>query len=54
MTVGADKHRRYITFPKVLENKLEILAKKDKRSFPNLILKILEEYVEQADKAIEK
>ena len=46
MAVGEDKARTNITFPKDLKSKLEILADKDHRSFNNLVIKILSEYVE--------
>lgn len=46
MAVGEDKVRTNITFPKELKSKLENLAEKDSRSFNNLVIKILAEYVE--------
>lgn len=46
MAVGEDKVRTNITFPKELKEKLEHLAKVDGRSFNNLVIKILNDYVE--------
>lgn len=45
MAIGEDKTRTNITFPKDLKTKLEELAKKDGRSFNNLIIKILTDYI---------
>lgn len=53
MTISKDKHRRYIPFPKDLEEKLEELAEKKDRSFNNLVIHVLSQYVEQADKVID-
>ena len=50
MAIGEDKTRTNITFPKELKTKLEELAKKDGRSFNNLIIKILSDYVEDTQK----
>ena len=50
MAIGKDKTRTNITFPKELKTKLEELAKKDGRSFNNLVIKILSDYVEDAQK----
>lgn len=47
MAVGEDKVRTNITFPKELKEKLERLAKEDGRSFNNLVIKILNDYVEE-------
>ena len=46
MAIGEDKTRTNITFPKELKTKLEELAQKDGRSFNNLVIKILSDYVE--------
>lgn len=46
MSVSADKERTNITIPKELKMKLKKLAKEDGRSFNNLVIKILREYVE--------
>lgn len=46
MAVGNDKTRSNITFPKELKEKLEYLAKMDGRSFNNLVIKVLNDYVE--------
>lgn len=48
MVVSKDNTRTLITLPKELKAKLEELAKKDERSFNNLVLKVLKDYV--ADK----
>ena len=50
MAIGEDKTRTNITFPKELKAKLEELAQKDGRSFNNLVIKILSDYVEDAQK----
>ena len=50
MAIGEDKTRTNITFPKELKAKLEELAQKDGRSFNNLIIKILSDYVEDVEK----
>ena len=46
MPVSADNTRTNITIPKELKMKLEKLSKEDGRSFNNLVIKILREYVE--------
>lgn len=48
MVVSKDNTRTLITLPKELKAKLEELAKQDERSFNNLVLKVLKDYV--ADK----
>ena len=45
MAIGEDKTRTNITFQKELKTKLEELAQKDGRSFNNLVIKILSDYV---------
>lgn len=50
MAIGEDKTRTNITFPKKLKAKLEELAQKDGRSFNNLVIKILSDYVEDTQK----
>lgn len=50
MAIGEDKTRTNITFPKGLKTKLEELAQKDGRSFNNLVIKILSDYVEDTQK----
>lgn len=45
MAVGEDKVRTNITFPKELKEKIDTLAKKDNRSFNNLVIKILGDYI---------
>lgn len=46
MAIGEDKVRTNITFPKELKAKLEKLAEQDGRSFNNLVIKIINDYVE--------
>ena len=50
MAIGEDKTLINITFPKELKANLEELAQKDGRSFNNLVIKILSDYVEDAQK----
>ena len=50
MAISEDKTRTNITFPKELKSKLEEIAQKDGRSFNNLVIKILTDYVEEAQK----
>ena len=50
MANGEDKTRTNITFPQELKAKLEKLAQKDGRSFNNLVIKILSDYVEDTQK----
>lgn len=50
MAIGEDKTRTNITFHKELKAKLEELARKDGRSFNNLVIKILSDYVEDTQK----
>ena len=52
MAIGENKTRTNITFPKELKAKLEELAKKDGRSFNNLVIKILSDYVENAESGL--
>jgi predicted transcriptional regulator len=46
MPISNDNTRTLITISKELKAKLEEIAKKDRRSFNNLVVSILEEYVE--------
>ena len=50
MAIGEDKVRTNITFPKELKAKLEELAQKDGRSFNNLVIKVLNDFVESQGK----
>ena len=50
MAVGEDKVRRNITFPEELKSELEESAKKDGRSFNNLVIKVLSDFVESQEK----
>ena len=50
MAVGEDKVRTNITFPKKLKSELEEIAKKDCRSFNNLVIKVLNDFVESQEK----
>ena len=45
MSISKDNTRTLITIPKELKKQLEELAKKDNRSFNNLVVKILKDYV---------
>ena len=50
MAVGEDKVRTNITFPKELKSELEEIAKNDGRSFNNLVIKVLNDFVESQEK----
>ena len=50
MAVGEDKVRTNITFPKELKSELEEIAKKYGRSFNNLVIKVLNYFVESQGK----
>ena len=50
MAVGEDKVRTNITFPKELKSELEEIAKQDGRSFNNLVIKVLNDFVESQEK----
>lgn len=45
MAISKDNVRTVITIPKKLKKQLENLAKQDSRSFNNLVVKILKDYV---------
>ena len=45
MTISKDNTRTLITIPKELKKQLEEIAKQDNRSFNNLVVKILKDYV---------
>lgn len=45
MAIGNDKTRTQLTIEKELKNALEQIAKSDGRSFNNLVIKILKDYV---------
>lgn len=45
MTISKDKTRTNITISKELKQQLEKLAKEENRSFNNLIITILEDYI---------
>lgn len=45
MTISKDNTRTLITIPKELKKQLEEIAKQDNRSFNNLVIKILKDYV---------
>lgn len=47
MTISKDNTRTNITIPKELKVKLEELAKQDNRSFNNLVITVLKEYIEK-------
>ena len=46
MPISKDNTRTNITFNKELKRKLEVIAKSDNRSLNNLVITILEEYLE--------
>ncbi len=46
MSISASNTRTTITIPKELKANLEEQAKKDHRSFNNLIITVLEKYIE--------
>ena len=46
MPISNDNTRTLITISKELKEKLEEIAKKDRRSFNNLVVSILEDFVE--------
>jgi len=46
MAIAESNVRTNITMPKELKSKLEELAKKENRSFNNLVVTILKEHVE--------
>ena len=48
--ISKDNTRTNITIPKTLKAELKALAKQDQRSFNNLVIKILTDYVEQVKK----
>ena len=50
MAIGEDKVRTNITFPKELKSELEEIAKEDGRSFNNLVIKVLNDFVESQEK----
>ena len=50
MAVGEDKVRTNISFPKELKSELDEIAKKDGRSFNNLVIKVLNDFVESQEK----
>lgn len=45
MAIGKDKTRTQITIEKDLKKILEEIAKNDERSFNNLVIKILKDFV---------
>lgn len=47
MTIGKDKVRSNLIIEKELKKDLEELARKQNRSFNNLIVTILKEYIEK-------
>jgi len=48
MTISKDNIRTLITIPKELKEKLELIAKKQNRSFNNLLITALKLYVENS------
>lgn len=45
MAIGEDKTRTNITIPKELKARLEEIAKQENRSFNNLIITVLQRFV---------
>ena len=45
VSISQDKTRTNITIPKDLKEKLEQIAKEENRSFNNLLITVLQEYV---------
>ena len=45
MSIGTDKTRTQLTIEKDLKSQLEIIAKEENRSFNNLIISILKDYI---------
>ena len=45
MAIGEDKTRTNITIPKELKARLEEIAKQENRSFNNLIITVLQKFV---------
>lgn len=50
MTISKDNTRTNITIPKELKKELEELAKQDNRSFNNLVITVLKEFVSSTQK----
>ena len=50
MAIGEDKTRTNITIPKDLKAKLEEIAKRENRSFNNLVITVLQKFVEDTAK----
>jgi len=46
MSISKDNTRTLITIPKDLKETLEKIAEKDNRSFNNLVITVLKEYIE--------
>lgn len=46
MAISKDKTRTQLTIEKDLKETLEYMAKNEERSFNNLVIKILKEYVD--------
>lgn len=49
MAIGEDKTRTNITIPKDLKEKLEGIAEKENRSFNNLVITVLQKFVEDGE-----
>lgn len=50
MASNSDKTRTNITFPIQLKEQLEQIAKQENRSFNNLVITILKDFVKSTDK----
>lgn len=47
MAIAGSKTRTQLTLPKELKAELENMAKDERRSFNNLVVKILEDYINE-------
>lgn len=54
MAISKDNIRTLITIPKELKKQLEKLAKNDNRSFNNLVVKILKDYVRNSSPTLKR
>jgi Arc-like DNA binding domain. len=53
MSISEKNTRTLITLPKELKEQLEAIAKNDNRSFNNLVVKILSDFVKHSHKITE-
>lgn len=50
MSISKDNVRTILTISKELKSKLEVIAKQENRSFNNLIITILKNFVDEREK----